>query len=402
MTYAAWSFLKACLAASLLFLGAHFPPAKADDFDDCARLSGSAAIEACNRGINSGRYRGRDLGRLYYNRGVEHFASRNAERALDDYTQSIRLDPNYPSAYYNRGIVYRQMNRFDEAIADYTSALRLQESHEFYNNRGVAYERKGDNDRALADYNSAIRLKRDYAIAYYNRANIHSDQGKSDLALKDYNEALRLNPQYSNAYFNRGLLFKKTGQKDKAIDDFRAVLRSIRTTGMRRSSSPNWERDGSAAARQLSHWGHETYGTHFRDRWQVSVCSSGRVRVRRGVHCFRTVPARHRFVLGPNPDEGIPACTRLIAVYTGVNLARTYGTRGHLLNLKGDLEGALRDFNESIRIDPSAGDGWYNRGVIYRKKGLRDLAIADFRRALRINPNDTDAIKNLEALGERP
>lgn len=105
---------------------------------------------------------------------------------------------------------------------------------------------------------------------------------------------------------------------------------------------------------------------------------------------------------GPNPDEGIPACTRLIAVYTGVNLARTYGTRGHLLNLKGDLEGALRDFNEAIRIDPSAGDGWYNRGVIYRKKGLRDLAIADFRRALRINPNDTDAIKNLEALGERP
>lgn len=217
--------LTTLFAASILLSGALLQSAVADDFDDCAKLSGNAAIEACTRGIGSGRYSGRDLGRIYYNRGVEHYAQKNIDRALEDYNQSIRLDPNYPSAYYNRGIIYRQMNRLDDAIADYSSALRIQESHEFYNNRGVAYERKGDKNRAIADYNSALRLKRDYAIAFYNRANIYSDDGKNDLALKDYDEAIRINTRYTNAYYNRGLLLKKIGQKEKAIDDFRTVLR---------------------------------------------------------------------------------------------------------------------------------------------------------------------------------
>jgi len=197
-------------------------PASADDFDDCARLEGNAGIDACTRGINSGRFSARDLGTLYYNRGILQDSN---ELKIQDYTQAIRARPDYASAYYNRGLIYRKMNRLDDALADYTTALRFEQKHDIYNNRGVAYEKKGDIDKALADYSAALRLKSDYALAHFNRGNIYSDQGKTDLALQDYDNAIRFDPKYADAFFNRGLLLKKMGRRELAIGDFRAVLR---------------------------------------------------------------------------------------------------------------------------------------------------------------------------------
>ena len=58
----------------------------------------------------------------------------------------------------------------DNAIADYSEAIRLQPDYAFaFNNRGVAHKAKGDYDGALQDYNEAIRLQPDYALALNNR-----------------------------------------------------------------------------------------------------------------------------------------------------------------------------------------------------------------------------------------
>jgi len=214
--------LQAAFAVAILFLTALPNSAAADDFDDCANLEGSVALNACTRGISSGKFQGRDLAKLYYNRGV---LQDDRERQIQDYTQAIRIDPNYASAYYNRGLAYRKQNRIDDAITDYTTALRIEQKHDIYNNRGVAYEKKGDIEKALSDYSNALRIKPDYAMAYYNRGNVYSDQGKSELALRDYADAIRFNSKYIDAYFNRALLFKKMGQKEQAISDFRTVLK---------------------------------------------------------------------------------------------------------------------------------------------------------------------------------
>ncbi len=222
MIGAYWNWRQAAFAAAIVFLTALPNAAAADDFDDCADLDGRAALDACSRGITSGRFKGRDLAVLYYNRGV---LQNDRDRQIDDYTQAIRINPNYASAYYNRGLAFRQQNRLDDAIADYSAALRIEQKHDIYNNRGVAHEKKGDIEKALQDYGSALRLKPDYATAFYNRGNIYSDQGKNDLALQDYANAIRFDSKYADAYFNRGLLLKKMGRKDQAIADFRAVLR---------------------------------------------------------------------------------------------------------------------------------------------------------------------------------
>ena len=47
------------------------------------------------------------------------------DQAIADYTQAIRLNPNYALAYYNRGNVYYRKGDYDRAIADYEAVLRI-------------------------------------------------------------------------------------------------------------------------------------------------------------------------------------------------------------------------------------------------------------------------------------
>jgi tetratricopeptide (TPR) repeat protein len=48
---------------------------------------------------------------------------------------------------------------YDRAIADYNQALRINPQDAYaYNQRGVAWERKGDYDRAIADYTQALQI----------------------------------------------------------------------------------------------------------------------------------------------------------------------------------------------------------------------------------------------------
>ena len=75
--------------------------------------------------------------------------SATADRAIADFDQSIKLNPNDPLVYNNRGFAYRNKGETDRAIADYQQAIKLNPNYAlaFYN-RGIAYYDKRDFDRA--------------------------------------------------------------------------------------------------------------------------------------------------------------------------------------------------------------------------------------------------------------
>jgi tetratricopeptide (TPR) repeat protein len=52
----------------------------------------------------------------------------------------------------------------------------------------------------------------------------------------------------------------------------------------------------------------------------------------------------------------------------------------------GELQGALADCNEALRIEPNAAATFDSRGLIYLKMSQWDLAIEDYSSALRIDP----------------
>ena len=148
------------------------------------------------------------------------------DQAIADFTSAIRLDPNNAVAYRERGRAAMNKGDRDAAYADYNQALRLNPNDpRTYNNRGNVHRDRGNLDQALADFNQAIRLDSNYAVAYLNRGIAHRARGNLDQAIADYTQAIRLNPNYVNAYYNRGLVHRQKGDYARAIADWEAVLR---------------------------------------------------------------------------------------------------------------------------------------------------------------------------------
>ena len=72
---------------------------------------------------NAARQRAEDrriVPRLRHSRGTAYFDHGDTDRALDDadYTQAIRLDPQYAEAYHNRGLAYAARGDAPQAEAD--------------------------------------------------------------------------------------------------------------------------------------------------------------------------------------------------------------------------------------------------------------------------------------------
>ena len=170
--------------------------ALADAAGDCVQNNDRALqIRACTL-ILEGRVTGSEFAAVraaaYVNRGYAYDSKGDHDRAIADYGESIRLDPQNPKAYYNRGIAYDSKGEHNRAITDFGELIRLDpQNPEAYYNRGVAYYSEGDFDRAIADYDQAIRLDPKAVKAYYNRGYIYHYKGDYDRAIADYDEALR-------------------------------------------------------------------------------------------------------------------------------------------------------------------------------------------------------------------
>ena len=129
-------------------------------------------------------------------------------------------------AALDRGNASMRKKQLDQAIAEFSEAIRLQPDYALaYSNRGVAKSRQGRYDAAIADYNQALRLIPNYALAYCNRGFAWYWKGQYDLAIADFNQAVRINPKYYHAYNGRGLSWMGKQMYDAAIDDFNEVLR---------------------------------------------------------------------------------------------------------------------------------------------------------------------------------
>jgi tetratricopeptide (TPR) repeat protein len=204
---------------------------KIDDFTPALTIVITAVNGIRASALNASGYMRISPGDLenapYYRYRANAYANKgDYDRAIADYTEAIKLDPNDFLAYRNRGGVYHHIKGdFDRAIADYTQAIRLDPNDEYtFEVRGYAYAFKGEHDRAIADYTQAIKLNPNYSFAYNNRGFAYFAKGDFDRAIADYTQAIRLDPNYSLAYNNRGLAYNRKGDSTRARADYRTAL----------------------------------------------------------------------------------------------------------------------------------------------------------------------------------
>jgi tetratricopeptide (TPR) repeat protein len=63
-----------------------------------------------------------------------------------------------------------------------------------------------------------------------------------------------------------------------------------------------------------------------------------------------------------------------------------------------DLAAAIADFDEVVRLRPSLGTGWYDRGNARLLRGEIEGALADFDKAVALMPRGTDPLRQRAAI----
>ena len=149
----------ALILLSLAGLAAAQRPAQGPKFKNIElcngvdRTSPDIQIDACTSLIDSGKQTPQTLVIAYNNRGNAYVAKGEYDRAVQDYDQSIKLNPNYSRTFNNRGVAYQKKGEYDLAIKDFDEAIRLNAEYaNAFANRAQTYQHKGEYERAARDY----------------------------------------------------------------------------------------------------------------------------------------------------------------------------------------------------------------------------------------------------------
>ena len=305
----------------------------------------------------------------YSDRGGCYVETGEYDKAIADFTEAIRLDPNVAAHVLRSRSVLRPDGRRRQGHR------RLHRGHPARPERGGCLLRSGSvlcpdgrRRQAIADFTEAIRLDPTVADAYSGRGCCYARTGEDDKAIADFTEAIRLDPNSAGAYYNRGL-----------------VLRSRRANTTR--PSPTSPRPSGSIRQMRSAY----YGR--------GACYS-----EKGEHDKAIADFTEAIRLDPNQC----GCT------TSIEVGR-YAQ-------KGEYDKAIADFTEAIRLDPKSAAAYYNRarqlatttrasttrpsptsprpsGSIQKRGCLQpsrlsatradecDKAIADFTEAIRLDPN---------------
>jgi tetratricopeptide (TPR) repeat protein len=115
-------------------------------------------------------------------------------------------------AYTNRGWAYDALGQLQRAIEDYNEAIRLnpEKASLAYANRGLAYANLGQLQRAIADFDEAIRLDPGLAQAYASSAFAHTLLNDDEAAQQDVEWAIELG--YDERLLNAAIVEAKRSQ----------------------------------------------------------------------------------------------------------------------------------------------------------------------------------------------
>ena len=112
----------------------------------------------------------------------------------------------------------RSPSDFDGKLTDLNEALRLQPDFvPALAERAAVYEAKGQKDAALADYDAVLRLSPGASGVVGQRARLLSSMGKRDEALKAIDKAIAADPKALNLYLQKANMLRDLGRKEQSL-----------------------------------------------------------------------------------------------------------------------------------------------------------------------------------------
>ncbi len=270
---------------------------------------------------------------LYLNRGNLHALRDERTNAIDDFTQAIKLKPNYLQALSARSFEYMNVAQFDKALVDANKLIALvPNSAEGYAKRGMIYEACEMFGEAVTDWNRAIDIDSGDAYFYYGAAIDLLRLAKYDEVERMLKKAVEIGDNSGSYGANLGLCY-------------------------------TFQQRYPEAAKYLTF---DPRNTHVRGvEWAQS--------------------AYYLLCVG-KMDEAMSALAQLRSRETFP--ARSHRIAGEFFRCAGQYEKAMQDFNAATSLEEYP-PGYRQRAVTFVMLGQMRSALSDLNKSYQLNPRSS-------------
>ena len=299
------------------------------------------------------------LGNVYLKKGLRN-------KALEEYTLAIEMEPCVPKAHLNRGVIYFGYNDYQRAEREFSLELeKCRISPEAHNNLSVLMRLTGRHGEALEHAREAIAQKPNYPEAILNEILALRMLREDSQAVASAANLVSLFPDFSPGHYYYGKLLSESGQFELARQELKTVLD---------------QKQGNIVERyDLSTIYASQAGFDYRHEGVLGLANYelGLIEVKSGIPALSLGYFKRATELIPDNAEA------------WINLALAYDSQR-------SYPEALEAFKRGIELAPSTPLGYYNLGLTLGKIGQLSDAADCFRQALDLKPDLLEAREKLK------
>lgn len=250
----------------------------------------------------------------------------------------------------------------------------------------MAYEERNDQiAEEAAPVDDALRR----AEVFYEQGLSYHHNGQRAQAIQAYTQAIYINPDLVDAYYRRGLAYNGSWQQDKAIADWETIVENW----------PDWSKillvksriaeakEDFDAAIQFAEAATQERAHDYASFVWLGACYRRRYR---------------KFGDRSDLEKAIPNYDEAIRLNPG--RPNLYNSRGLAYKEMGNLQRAFADYTKTLELNPEQSYSHTNRAVLYFQIGEYENALRDYNETLRIVPGYLRALAGkaitLHALGD--
>ncbi len=350
---------------------------------DLRNIETSKSSDIHDQEGRSGNPEARDQCRL----GNLYAQSMIYEYAVDAYKRAIQLDPDYATAHHNLGAVYYKMGLFDEAHEELETAINIRPDVSlFHYTLGLVLKDDKRLDDCIESFSKAISLKPDYVDALYHRGAAFFYINEIEKACLDLEKVVAIDPQFRDAIYNLGVIYislKRWEDARKAFErqlefepsdpDILYYLALINT---------DYDNNNEFAIKKLKEI-LELDPDHLNAQFLLAL-----------------IYARGRYRDPVFRQNAVNQLLNIIDVYEEYHdfddIHNVFFLLGSIFDDdSADIDLAIEAYEKGLTFADWSAEAHNNLGVLYSEKEQIDKAVREFREAIKLDPDYASPYHNL-------
>jgi len=128
----------------------------------------------------------------HFNLGRNLLEKGSSERAKEEFTKAIQLDPGHADAHIGLGMIYLKEKNPKEAIQLFERGIGLNpDSRQGFIGMALALESMGENLKAIEKLEGLLKRGQEMPEIHYHLGRLYEKQGQKEHALSEYKKALQ-------------------------------------------------------------------------------------------------------------------------------------------------------------------------------------------------------------------